>query len=78
MLFNTGSKPKKHPRNMATAGGPAAIHVVEDLVVSGIVRDGVDLVRLRRQAHGIAGWITTKTTDITVELGVVAQPVPVS
>jgi hypothetical protein len=42
------------------------------------VRDGVDLVRLRRQAHGIAGGITTKTTDITVELGVVAQPVPVS
>lgn len=48
-------------------------HTAEDLfVVNGIVRDGLDVVRLRRQAHGIAGWITTKTADITVEVGVCA------
>jgi len=46
-------------------------HAAENLVVvDGIVRDGADVVRLRRQAHGIAGWITTKTTDVTVEVGV--------
>lgn len=50
-------------------------HAAEDLfVANGIVRDGADVVRLRRQAHGIAGWITTTTTDITVEVSV-ADPV---
>lgn len=48
-------------------------HSAENLVViDGTVRDGTDVVRLRRQAHGIAGWITTKTTDVTVEVSVAA------
>jgi ribosomal protein L22 len=47
----------------------------ENLVVrDGSVREGADVIRLRRQAHGIAGWITTKTTDITVEVSVAASP----
>jgi ribosomal protein L22 len=46
-------------------------HAAENLIVTnGTVRDGTDVVRLRRQAHGIAGWITTKTTDVTVEVAV--------
>jgi large subunit ribosomal protein L22 len=48
-------------------------HAAENLIVGGgTVRDGVDVVRLRRQAHGIAGWITTTTTDVTVEVSVAA------
>lgn len=47
-------------------------HMPENLfVVNGSVRDGADIVRLRRQAHGIAGWITTKTIDVTVEVAAV-------
>ena len=50
-----------------------AAHPAENLVVvNGAVRAGADVVRLRRQAHGIAGWITTKTTDVTVEVVVVS------
>jgi large subunit ribosomal protein L22 len=49
-------------------------HTPENLVVvAGIVRDGADMVRLRRQAHGIAGWITTTTTDVTVEVALESQ-----
>jgi ribosomal protein L22 len=52
-------------------------HTPENLVVvDGSVRDGADIVRLRRQAHGIAGWITTRTTDITVEVAAVSQVPP--
>lgn len=54
----------------ARRGAYAAENLV---VVNGIVRDGTDVVRLRRQAHGIAGWITTKTTDVVVEVGVAAH-----
>lgn len=46
------------------------------VVVNGAVRDGADVVRLRRQAHGIAGWITTKTTDVTVEVAAVSPKLP--
>lgn len=50
------------------------VYAAENLVVvAGVVRDGLDVVRLRRQAHGIAGWITTKTTDVTVEVGVAVR-----
>lgn len=51
------------------------VHATENLVVvEGTAHDGADVVRLRRQAHGLAGWITTKTTDVTVEVAV-ATPV---
>lgn len=53
----------------ATDAALHGAHAAENLVVvDGTVRDGADVVRLRRQAHGIAGWITTKTTDVTVEV----------
>jgi len=43
----------------------------EALVISASeVGDGETVVRVRRQAHGMAGWITTETTDIRVELRV--------
>jgi large subunit ribosomal protein L22 len=35
---------------------------------SGDVGEGEPVTRVRRQAHGLAAWITTKTTRITVEL----------
>jgi ribosomal protein L22 len=41
----------------------------ESLVIIGSqVGDGETVVRVRRMAHGMADWITTETTDITVEL----------
>ncbi|SFP19492.1 uL22 family ribosomal protein [Amycolatopsis rubida] len=44
-------------------------HRPETLVVGdGLVGDGQDVIRVRRQAHGTADWITTKTTEITVEV----------
>jgi ribosomal protein L22 len=44
-------------------GGP------DDLVITGSsVGTGETVVRVRRQAHGMAGWITTETTDIRIEL----------
>ncbi|GAA4848956.1 50S ribosomal protein L22 [Pseudonocardia benzenivorans] len=45
---------------------PAALCVVE----SGEVGEGETVVRVRRQAHGLATWITTRTTSITVVLSV--------
>jgi large subunit ribosomal protein L22 len=33
------------------------------------VRAGEPVVRVRRAAHGLAGWITTDTTSITVHVG---------
>jgi large subunit ribosomal protein L22 len=38
------------------------------VVAASEVADGETVVRVRRQAHGVAGWITTETTDIRVEL----------
>lgn len=46
--------------------GPDAL-----VIGAGEVGDGETIVRVRRQAHGTAGWITTETTDIRVELRVV-------
>jgi ribosomal protein L22 len=36
------------------------------LVGESSVSEGEDVVRVRRQAHGTADWITTRTTAITV------------
>ena len=33
-----------------------------------------DVIRVRRQAHGMADWITTKTTEITVQVHPADQP----
>lgn len=38
------------------------------VVAASAVGDGETVIRVRRQAHGMAGWITTETTDIRVEL----------
>lgn len=38
------------------------------VIAASEVGDGETVVRVRRQAHGVAGWITTETTDIRVEL----------
>lgn len=38
------------------------------------VGDGEVITRLRRMAHGIADWITTRTTGISIELAVTAPP----
>lgn len=43
--------------------GPDAL-----VIAASEVGDGETVVRVRRQAHGVAGWITTETTDIRVEL----------
>lgn len=32
---------------------------------------GPDVVRVRRKAHGMADWITTKTVDVTVDLHII-------
>lgn len=45
---------------------PAAMCIVE----RGEVGDGERVVRVRRQAHGLATWITTETTSIAIELSV--------
>ncbi|MGE0299025.1 uL22m family ribosomal protein [Pseudonocardia sp.] len=37
-------------------------------VVAFEVEEGEPVVRVRRQAHGKADWITTRTTALTVEL----------
>jgi large subunit ribosomal protein L22 len=47
-------------------GVPAATCVV----LGGDVGDGEPVTRVRRQAHGLATWITTDTTRIRVELQV--------
>ncbi|MFC4943556.1 uL22 family ribosomal protein [Pseudonocardia sp. GCM10023141] len=49
-------------------GAPAGVCVV----VGGEVGDGEPVTRVRRQAHGLATWITTETTRIRVELQVPA------
>ncbi len=56
----------------AVADGQHTLGVGPDaLVITGsTVADGETVVRVRRQAHGVAGWITTQTTDIKVELRV--------
>jgi ribosomal protein L22 len=41
------------------------------VITASEVGDGETIVRVRRQAHGTAGWITTETTDIRVKLRVV-------
>jgi large subunit ribosomal protein L22 len=47
------------------------------VIVSSEVGPGESLVRLRRLAHGMADWITTETTDITIELALAATaPAP--
>jgi ribosomal protein L22 len=46
--------------------GPDAL-----VIATGEVGDGETIVRVRRQAHGTAGWITTETTDIRIKLRVV-------
>lgn len=57
---------------LAVADAEASLGVGPDaLVISASeVGDGETVVRVRRQAHGVAGWITTETTDIRVELSV--------
>ncbi|MBP2365149.1 uL22 family ribosomal protein [Pseudonocardia parietis] len=40
------------------------------IVLGGEVGDGEPMTRVRRQAHGLATWITTETTRIRVELQV--------
>jgi ribosomal protein L22 len=42
------------------------------VVAGGEVGDGEPVTRVRRQAHGLATWITTETTRIRVELQVPA------
>jgi len=37
-------------------------------VGAAIIGEGEDVIRVRRQAHGIANWIHTKTTELSVEL----------
>jgi ribosomal protein L22 len=49
-------------------GAPAGTCVVQD----GEVGDGEPVIRVRRQAHGLATWITTETTRIRIELRVPA------
>lgn len=44
----------------------AALCIVE----GGTVGKGETFVRVRRQAHGLATWITTETTSITIDLSV--------
>ncbi|NMH97002.1 uL22 family ribosomal protein [Pseudonocardia acidicola] len=39
-------------------------------VYGGEIADGEPVTRVRRQAHGLASWITTQTTRIRVELRV--------
>lgn len=38
------------------------------------VGDGEVITRLRRMAHGIADWITTRTTGVAVDFKVAAPP----
>lgn len=45
---------------------PAALCAVE----CGEVGEGETVVRVRRQAHGLATWITTRTASITITLSV--------
>lgn len=45
-------------------GAPSGVCVV----LGGEVGDGEPVTRVRRQAHGLATWITTETTRIRVEL----------
>ncbi|GAA2570499.1 uL22 family ribosomal protein [Pseudonocardia hydrocarbonoxydans] len=40
------------------------------IVLGGEVGDGEPVIRVRRQAHGLATWITTETTRIRIELQV--------
>ena len=54
----------------ARHGHPAGTLLVGD----GLVGEGQDVIRVRRQAHGMADWITTKTTEITVEVHPADQP----
>ena len=42
------------------------------MVQGGEVGEGEPVIRVRRQAHGLATWITTETTRISVELRVAA------
>jgi large subunit ribosomal protein L22 len=57
---------------LAVADAGATLGVGPDAMVvsASEVGDGETVVRVRRQAHGVAGWITTETTDIRVELSV--------
>lgn len=49
-----------------------ALHVgsARCVVSGGSVSEGEPVTRVRRQAHGLAAWITTETTRIRVELTV--------
>lgn len=53
----------------AAEAGRRGNHPTDTLLVgNGLVGVGHDVIRLRRQAHGMADWITTKTTELTVEV----------
>jgi metal-sulfur cluster biosynthetic enzyme len=53
----------------ALAGARSAGLTADQLVVvGGSVEAAEDIVRVRRKAHGTAGWIRTPTCDIRVEL----------
>lgn len=54
-------------RLLEGAAGPGLV------VAAAAVGPGADIVRVRRKAHGKADWITTHTSDLTVELGPVAR-----
>jgi ribosomal protein L22 len=44
------------------------------VVAGGEVAEGEPVIRVRRQAHGLATWITTRTTRITVQLTAPSAP----
>ena len=46
----------------------------ETVVGSWTVGDGDVVTRLRRMAHGVADWITTRTTRVEIQLRVVDWP----
>lgn len=39
------------------------------LIAAAALRDGKDVIRVRRKAHGKADWITSPTSDVTITLG---------
>lgn len=49
---------------------PCGRSIPVGFVRGGEVDEGETVGRVRRQAHGLAAWITTQTASITVELAV--------
>jgi len=57
---------------MAAAADRLGCRADTCMVQGGEVGAGEPVIRVRRQAHGLATWITTETTRISVELRVAA------